>query len=430
MAADRNRNDELCARAQRLREAGAEVRLGVADLSNAVCGASGRAPDVCVVSPGIAADCDWLAPVRESGIPLLSELELGADRCRSPMIAVTGSNGKSTFVKFCGLALEMSGCNVALAGNYDIPLCSVALDERGFDWVVAEVSSFQLETVRSFCPRIAVLLNIQPDHLDRHGDMDAYVGLKARIFDGLGPGNVAVVHDRALDLVKERTGGKPEWRTFGSGPDADYRYRDGEIAYRENGRSQLVSVKGTVFCNDVMGLTAAAVLAVSLSAGIPASGIEAAAKRYEPLPHRMEDIGTKGGIRFIDDSKATNLGAMCGALRMVNRPVRLIAGGILKEGSLENAKEMLVKAARRIYLTGQSAIEMEKAWGETVGCTVCGNLEEAVRTAWDDSEEGEIIMLSPGCASFDQFRDYNDRGERFKEIVESVTEGEDTYHEN
>jgi len=432
VAVDQSGTDTLDQRAQRLRAAGADVELGVADLSDVVHrgSAQGAGFDVCVVSPGIAVDTDWLMPVRDRGISLLSELELGATRCRSPLIAVTGSNGKSTCTKLCGLALEKSGSRVALAGNYGIPISSVALDDRTFDWIVVEVSSFQLETVCGFRPDVAVLLNIQPDHLDRHGDMDTYIGLKARMFDHLGPGHVAAVHDEALECVKNRTKGHPVWRTFGKGPNAEYRYKDGEILYKENGQPRSVSLKGTGFCTEVTGLTAAAVLSISGAVGVSTAGFGGAVKTYEPLPHRMEEIDGKGGIRFIDDSKATNLGAMCGALEMVHGPVRLIAGGLLKEGHLENVKEMLAKSVKSVYLIGHSAVDMGKAWGGTVGCTICCDLDDAVRMAWRDAEAGDVIVLSPGCASFDQFRDYRDRGERFKAIVKTLINGKDVDHED
>lgn len=425
---DRRKSAELRTRAKALRSAGAKVEIGVGDLAHAFrrtkteAGLSPSRFDVCVVSPGIAADSDWLHPVVECGIGVISELELGATRCRCPLLAATGSNGKSTFVKLCGLAMELNGYRAVLAGNYGVPLSAAVCGQGNVDWIVVEVSSFQLENVHSFAPDIAVLLNIEPDHLDRHGNMDAYVGLKARIFDRLSGENVAIVNDQALELMQKRTTGSPRWISFGSGPRANYRYDDGCIRFREDETERTLSLAGTLFCNEVTGLTAAAALATIRCAGMDSTGLAAAVRTYVPLRHRMQEVPNPGLLRFVDDSKATNMAAMSGALRMAGGPVRLIAGGLLKEREFERVKELLAKTAKSVYLIGQSAKTLEQAWGDTVQCHLCRDLRQAVRLAWRDADPGDVILLSPGCASFDQFRSFEDRGDRFQAIVRSLNE--------
>jgi UDP-N-acetylmuramoylalanine--D-glutamate ligase len=405
---------ELAAAAEKLRARGAVVRLGV-DLPQV------ERHEVCVISPGISADSDWARPVRQSGVALISELELGASRCRWPLLAVTGSNGKSTLVKLCGDALRAAGRSVALGGNYGTPLCALVAGPDHYDWIVTEVSSFQLEHTRHFAPRIGVLLNVQPNHLNRHADMETYVGLKARLFENQGRSETAIVPADWRNRIRGRTSGCPRWVTFGSEPEADYRCADGRVDCRAAGEpAPALSLAGTLFDNEVMGVTAAAAWGAVQAAGVPVACLAQALKEFEPLPHRMQTVSEIRNVQFVDDSKATNLAAMEGALRMAKRPVRLIAGGILKESEVEWTTEMLARTVKSVYLIGESCEKLGKAWGDVVRCVACGGLEEATRRAWQDAAPGDMVLLSPACASFDQFKNYEDRGHQFQRVVESL----------
>ena len=411
---DQRDGDELVAAAARLGAAGAQVELSVAEPPT-------DGFDVCVISPGISVESAWMRPVKACGIELISELELGAMRCHRPVLAVTGSNGKSTLVKLCGQAMRLAGCRASLAGNYGTPLCAVVAGQDDLDWIVVEVSSFHLEHTHNLAPAIAVLLNIQPDHLDRHIDMETYTGLKAGIFDNMSPSGTAVVLDSLLEEVRTRTTGQPNWVTFGSETGSDYGYTEGRIGYIDtSGCAQSLSLRNTPFCNDIMGLTAAAALGAIRSAGLGTDCVAQALHNFEPLPHRMQLLAEINGVRFINDSKATNLAALCGALRMVDRPVRLIAGGVLKEREFEQSKELLAKTVRSAYLIGESVNTLDEAWSDTVRCEKCAGLREATLKAWQEAESGDIVLLSPGCASFDQFKNFEDRGTRFQEIVQSL----------
>jgi UDP-N-acetylmuramoylalanine--D-glutamate ligase len=288
--------------------------------------------------------------------------------------------------------------------------------------MVVEVSSFQLEKVRTFHPQVGVLLNIQPDHLDRHGTVENYHGLKSRLFSRMGEGDAGIVLESCLDSTVSLSGGGNRWITFGLSERADYRLAGETIRFKGDNKGGEVSLAGTCFGNEVTGLTAAAATAAVREFGVEPDVVERAAAAFEPLPHRMTEIAAIRDVKFVNDSKATNLAALGGALKMAGSGVRLIAGGLLKERSLESVKELLARKTKKVYLIGKAAEEMENAWADVVECCRCSELETAVRTAWSDAGPGDTILLSPGCASFDQFRNFEDRGTQFERIVTLLAE--------
>jgi len=305
-----------------------------------------------------------------------------------------------------------------------------------------EVSSFQLERVTDFRPRVGVLLNIQPDHLDRHGNMKTYVEVKARLFARMRKGDIPVVLDEIMESISGLSRVRNDWVSFGLSKEADYRYDNGSVRYQRalpcrrhsdsgmeeyDDSSGAVSLEGTIFANKIMGVTAAAAVAAMCACGLDSSVVEGAAGTFEPLPHRMREIAGINDVHFVDDSKATNLAALGAALEMCEYPVRLITGGLMKEEAknLNAVKELLAKKVRRVYLIGKTASKMEKAWGDTVECRLAHHIGNAVQAAWQDAEAGDIVLLSPGCASFDQFRDFEDRGDQFTRIVTLIKEEEE-----
>ena len=418
---DRARDGVVTSRARRLEQEGACVRLGVERLPERP-GGSAADFELCVVSPGVALDSDWMQDVSARGFAPVSELELGAARCRCPVLAVTGSNGKSTMVKLCAEAMTCAGLRVAVAGNYGTPVSEVAPDSAALDAVVLEVSSFQLETVRAFRPHTAVLLNVQADHLDRHHDMAAYRATKLKVFSAMGKGQVGIVSEDDSRWVTDRCEGAPRWLTFGVSQGADYRYEPGRVSFRSGGEARSVSVRESLFDNEVMGLTAAAAVAALDAWGLDASVVGRAASVFQALPHRMNLVREVNGVRFVDDSKATNLSALGAALRMASGSLRLIAGGRLKENNLGSVKELLAKQVRGVYVIGEAASKMAEVWGGTVPCFCCGELGSAVDMAWRDAQPGESIILCPGCASFDQFANFEDRGNQFMAMVNAIEE--------
>ena len=302
-------------------------------------------------------------------------------------------------------------------GNYGLPLCAVARQSDLFDWLVVEVSSFQLERVQTFCPRVGVLLNLQPDHLDRHGDMDTYRRLKGRLFDRMTAGHTGVIETTLMADVSRETPGRPHWVTFGRPGTADWTYDAGSVSGPDGEEREVVGVGGTAFDNAVLGLGAAAAVAALRACGVPCAAVGDAIRDFAPLPHRLRHVATIRGVRFVDDSKATNIAALAAAVRMTRGPIRLIAGGLLKEKDLTWVKEVLANEVARVYLIGAGTLLMEEQWSDRVACRSCGTLDRAVEAARDDAEEGDCVLLSPGCASFDQFKNYRERGEHFEQLV-------------
>lgn len=404
--ADAADHPTLRGRAERLAALGARVHLGVEALPEG-------AYDIAVVSPGLRMDAPWVLEAWHRGLPLVSELELGWSRRRCPVVAVTGSNGKSTTVKLLCHILTRAGLRAAPAGNYGPAISSVVRDET-LDWMVVEVSSFQLEWSEAFRAEVGILLNVQPNHLDRHGTMQNYLSIKARMFSHTGRGDVCLAPTEFGDTVRGLSQGGGQWFTFGAGDTGALTYKNGRIL-REG--AVLADISGTRFANDIMGPSLAAVYGAAEACGIRPQAVTHALDSFEPLPHRMQSVGSWGGVEFIDDSKSTTLSSLAAALCMSPPGVRLIAGGVLKEHDLFGVKEQLAERTAGVYLIGRSAQIMFDAWSDEAACDVCGDLETAVARAAADARDGETVLLSPGCASFDQFGNFEERGRRFVALV-------------
>jgi len=374
----------------------------------------GFTPDVAVISPGFSLEHPWILDLIRRGIPLLSELELGWSRRRCPVVAVTGSNGKSTAVKWIAETLTRAGQPALPCGNYGLPVCSAVMGPNVPAWLVVEVSSFQLETVQAFRPEIGLLLNVLPNHLDRHKTMEVYRGLKFRIFDSMCAADTAILPAGLLGLFRDRRPAFPgRCMTFGTEPAADLRYFAG--------RAASMDLAGTPFDNEILGVAAAAVAGVCGLCGVSPETAAAAARAFEPLPHRTAPVAVLDGVRYVDDSKATNLAAMCAAVKMCSGPVHLIAGGRSKESDFSFAKDLLAQRVSHLYLIGEASDAMQAAWGDAVRCVPCGTLRRAVEAASRQAGPGETVLLSPACTSFDQFRDFNERGDCFAAAVRSLS---------
>jgi len=378
--------------------------------------------DVCIVSPGFSLSHSWMCAVREASVPLLSELELGWSRHKGRTVAVTGSNGKSTAVKWICEMLQLSGLKAAIGGNYGIPACETVLENPDLDWLVLEVSSFQLETVQNFRAEVAVVLNVLPNHLDRHENMNLYRRTKARIFGSSSlSGDACLVPVDLLEPFKADVEGGRHWITFGGTPDADYFFENGQV-FQES--EPILDLSDTLFDSPVLGSCAgAAGAAVAAVCGIPQKAAEAAARGFEPLPHRLQRVGELDGVAYINDSKATNLAAVATALQACGTGIHLIAGGLPKESDYTFIKEILAERTRSIYLTGQASRAMYQAWSGFCPCVECGTLEKAFNAARNAAKPGETVLLSPGCASFDQFIGFEERGERFMALFHESVQG-------
>jgi len=411
---DEGAEAQAAAPAARVREAGGEVRFGVSELP-------GGGFDLCVASPAFALSHPWIEACRRRNIPIISELELGARHWTGKVLAVTGSKGKSSVVKLCADALNGAGVSASPAGNYGIPLCDLVQKQPTLAWAVVEVSSFQMEHTWTFSPDIAVLLNLQADHLDRHADMAEYRSLKWKLFSSMRPGGVALVPEDIEDGGTIPAGVRR--LRFGIGSAADWRYADHAVAGAVGECVSHIPTRGSWFDNPILGRAAAACAAALRCAGLDDGQVRNGLLEFEPLAHRVQRIGeSRSGVLFMDDSKATSLTATAAALQMVRTPVRLIAGGLLKENDLTSIKELLTQTTKKVYLIGHCSEEMCRAWADVVPCEACGTLERAVDAAVRDAQTGETVLLSPGTASFDQFKSYRERGERFTARVRAVAD--------
>jgi UDP-N-acetylmuramoylalanine--D-glutamate ligase len=382
--------------AGRLRAAGVEVRLG-ADADVPLL----EGVEVLVKSPGVGSDTPLVEEARRRRVPVWSEIELGARLVAQPTVGVTGTNGKTTTTELVGAMLRAAGGPVAVCGNVGRPLCALDGELAGDETVVCELSSFQLEDVDTLHCRVAVLLNLTPDHLDRHGDLSAYRQAKLRIFENQGRGDVAIV-PRGLDLG---AGGIP-----GGARRVEFGARDPlpaePLIPGEHNREN-----------------AAAATAAARAAGVPDEAIAEALRTFPGVAHRLEPIRELGGVRFVNDSKATNPESAERALRAYEPgTLRVILGGSRKGSSFAAlagvAKERGVLCA---YLVGETAEELGETFAAAgVPFVRTGDLERAVAEAWADARPGEIVLLSPACASFDQFRDFEHRGESFRNLVEAL----------
>ena len=377
--------------------------------------------DLAVISPGVPWDSEFASEVRRSGVELISEIELAASLLSAPIIAVTGSNGKSTTTALVGEMIKAGGKRVYVGGNIGAPLADAVGGE--YDWVVAEVSSFQLEGVKAFRPRIGLILNITPDHMDRHKSMEAYAALKKRLYENQREGDTLILN--AADPALEDISPAPGVRVLHFGPrregrDGCWIENDKAVACVENERSELfrvgdLKIKGLCNVENAMAAALAAYVA-----GIEPGAIRDAVSSFKGLPHRMELVADAGGIAYIDDSKGTNVDATLKSLSGYKKNVALIAGGSSKGGSFEALAEGIRKHAKGVVLIGETAREIEKELGRFEPKARAEDMESAVRVARKWLSSGDTLLLSPACASFDMYENYEKRGEAFASAVRAL----------
>ena len=365
--------------------------------------------DLVVKSPGVPGDVAPVVAARAAGVPVWSEIELAARELPNPLIGITGTNGKTTTTELTAHLLRAGGLAAAACGNQGTPLAGLVGASDPGAWLVVECSSFQLEDVERFRPRAAALLNLAPDHLDRHGNLEGYRDAKLRLFAAQEPGDLAI-----LPPGLEATGAAPARRTYDGprGPDA--------VAWGEGGLH--VDGLGRVTGWDEVPLrgrhnreNAMAAAALAAHAGLDARALAAGLASFSPVPHRLEPVGSAGGVAFVNDSKATNPDAAIAALDAYPRGVHLIAGGRAKGTPFDALAEAARAAVVRAYLVGEAGPEIGRALDAAgVAHEEPGTVEAAVSAAAGRAAAGETVLLSPGCASFDQFSGYQERGEAFR----------------
>ncbi|HDI60812.1 MAG TPA: UDP-N-acetylmuramoyl-L-alanine--D-glutamate ligase [Desulfobacteraceae bacterium] len=386
--------------------------------------------DLIVVSPGVPHTIAPLAAARRRGVVVIGELELAARWLKAPVVAVTGTNGKTTVTQMIGDMLAASGRRVFVGGNIGRPLIAAVEGEPAPELVVAEVSSFQLDTADCFRPRVAVLLNISPDHLDRYPDMDAYARSKGRIFSRQGADDVAVLNgaDARVRALAPPAGPLCTW--FGARPAGeagiDLKGEDLVLEGFDPSRGHLNGERFSLARLKLLGAhnranAAAAVLAARLAGAAPAAIVRVLAE-FTPLAHRLATVATIDGVRYVNDSKATNVDAVIQALAAFDVPVVLIAGGRDKGGGYEGLRPAVQAGVKRLVVLGEAAEAIASAVGTACpgGVVHAADMGEAVRLAHDSAGPGDVVLLAPACSSFDMFTDYACRGEAFAAAVREL----------
>ncbi len=382
--------------------------------------------DLIVVSPGVDLKIDPIQKALEKGIQVISEIELAYGFIRIPIIAVTGTNGKTTTTHLIGEMLKEEGKKVGVGGNVGEPLILFAQGGNQWEVLVAEVSSFQLEAIEDFRPGISVLLNITEDHLDRYRSYEEYIEAKARIFMNQNSSDVAILNGDdpvVAGLGKRVRAKKIPFSSKGRLREGAF-WNSQEIVLRLGGKEESYSLakaplKGVHNVENMM-----AALATARIWGASKKAAETVLDRFEGLEHRLEFVREINGVRFFNDSKGTNVGSVVKSLQSFSDPVILIAGGKDKNGDLSPLRDPVRDRVKRLILLGEAKERMARELGGLTETAMAKTLEEAVLLAHQTAKRGEVVLLSPACSSFDMFKDYKERGEVFKDAVRRLREAE------
>jgi UDP-N-acetylmuramoylalanine--D-glutamate ligase len=368
-----------------------------------------------VISPGI----DPVSPLARNfssrGIDMISELELGWWSCDIPIIAVTGTNGKTTTTEMLAQMLNACGQRTIACGNIGKPLSEVAREKQPFDVLTVEVSSFQLEGIRTFRPSISLWLNFAPDHLDRYRSVAEYRAAKLRIFENQTDTDVAVVN--AIEKLPAIRPGKITFSAYTN--HADFRALEGAIFYHNETllRPSDTKLRGLHNIENLM-----ATLATGMARGLSFREMVPPLCEYEPRPHRCEFVREVDGVEYVNDSKATNLDALEKALRAQSNPVILIAGGKDKGFNFDPLRPVVKEKVKSTILIGEMAERIRRSWNGAVDSEIAHSLAEAVERAYASASPGDVVLFSPGTSSFDMFKSYADRGDQFRALVQALPE--------
>jgi UDP-N-acetylmuramoylalanine--D-glutamate ligase len=381
-----------------------------------------RRQDLIVVSPGVPLDTPELVQVKAFGLPVIGELELAAQYLKGDILAITGSNGKTTTTALIGEILATAGLPTQVGGNIGVPVVDLIENSSHNGWSVLEVSSFQLESTHLFHPRIAVILNITPDHLDRHGTFENYAMAKERIFSAQTQADFLVLNadnDRAA-AAAARTAARVYWFSMEDSVVQGAWVQEGEIVFRRSSSAAIepilplgeISLKGTHNVENVLAAVCAARLA-----GAPADAIRKAILGFRAVEHRLEYVATDNGVEYYNDSKATNVDAAAKAIAAFPGCIHLIMGGKDKNSNYADLSDLLRQRVKAVYTIGSAAEKISGQLRGIVPIRPCQTLAVAVAMAAESAKHGDVVLLSPACSSFDQFENYEHRGRVFKDLV-------------
>ena len=381
-----------------------------------------RRQDLIVVSPGVPLNTPEIVQVKSFGLPVIGEVELAARYLKGKVLAITGSNGKTTTTSLCGEMLAAGGLPAAVGGNIGLPVIALVEESREDGWSILEVSSFQLETTQQFRPEIAVILNVTPDHLDRHITFENYVAAKERIFAKQTVEDALVLNwdDPVTRSAAERAPSRLFWFSRKEPVERGTCVVDGEVVFKSEkdvAAESIVAVekiplKGSHNVENVLAAVCAARLA-----GVEAAAIRRAVENFHAVEHRLEFIATLNGVEYYNDSKATNVDAAAKAIGSFAGGIHLILGGKDKNSDYTQLSALLKERVKAVYTIGAAAQKIESHIRGDVPIVSAGTLTQAVNQAGDAAMPGEIVLLAPACSSFDQFENYEHRGRAFKELV-------------
>ena len=388
-----------------------------------------REQDLIVVSPGVPNEVPPLMNARKLGIPVIGEIELAARFLEGKVIAITGSNGKTTTTTLTGEVIAAGGFQSLVGGNIGTPAITFVDQSSPTTWVVLEISSFQLETIETFRPHIAAILNVTPDHLDRHGSMEAYIAAKARIFENQGSDDFAVLNmdDATCVALGQKLTPQVYWFSRKAEVERGTFVRNNNIVFRDSsGLREImpvdeITLKGAHNLENVL-----AAAAIGILAGVEPAKVRRAVKDFKAVEHRLEYTATIRGVQYFNDSKATNVDATIKALESFPGNIHLILGGKDKGSDYSVLNDLLKARVKRVYTIGAAAQKIESQIAG-VDLTSAGTLDQAVRKASEFAQSGDIVLLAPACASFDQFQSYEHRGRAFKEAVHALAAREATH---
>ena len=417
VACDHGEPEEAAEAAERLGQAGVEVHLGTDGTELLV---SPQRPGTVVKSPGVPQGAPVVSRARELGLEIVGELEIGWSLVPNDFFAVTGTNGKTTTTELIGAIHRAARLPVAVAGNVGTPVSSYAGELEPDATVVCEASSFQLEDAAAFAPEVGVFLNFAEDHLDRHAGTEQYLAAKLRLFANQSADDIAVLNAAESVLRGRDLGGSAHRVWYGDRAECEMRLEGGRLWW--DGRALMetaeIGLRGPHNLDNSMAAAAAA-----LASGIDPGPVRDALREFQGIPHRLEEVAEIGGVLYVNDSKATNVAAAVASLRAFDGGVHVILGGRSKGAAFGALAPVVAERSRAAYLIGEAAELLEtELSGTGVELRRSGDLERALSEASRDARAGEVVLLAPACASFDQYSNFEARGDHFRALVKGLAE--------
>jgi UDP-N-acetylmuramoylalanine--D-glutamate ligase len=389
-------------------------RLGISVITGQSADVAEANYDLSVLSPGIDPSVPIVQNFIRQGAPFTGEIELASRFCQRPIVAITGTNGKTTTTQLIESMLNAGGLRTLACGNIGTPFAEAVQWQERFDIFTVEVSSFQLETISTFRPNVAVWLNLTPDHLDRYPSMEEYRVAKLRIFENQRATDYAITN--YVDDLPPLAARQIRFSAYSK--DSDLTLESDTIHFRGK---PVLNIAETNLCGVHNAENLMAALGTAYALNLSWEDAKPGLKRYRLLPHRCEQVGEIDGVKFINDSKATNLDALVKALESQSCPVVLLAGGKDKGFQFDAVEEVVQAKVKHAILIGEMADRIFKSWSKVVPCSIASTLRAAVTQARRQSGPGDVVLFSPGTSSFDMFKSYADRGNQFREIIQELT---------